>query len=92
MKLSEFDPSLDPAAIGDADVVGVRDGRVLHFNAQSGEVYDAGLTIDDWLDGHPESWIMLPEEAARAGIVDCEAYAARVAELNPVLAGSSPRP
>ena len=74
MKLEEFNPALDAGQIADCDVVGVADGMVIHFNISDETVYNSGLTLDDWLNGHAEAWEMTEEEAARVGITDYESY------------------
>jgi hypothetical protein len=81
MKLAEFNPNIDVDSIGDCDVVGLDHDLVVHFNADDGTIYNTGLTLQDWLDGHSEAWLMLEEEAKRVGIVDYAAYETRVAPL-----------
>lgn len=90
MKLSEFDPSLDPSELEDCEVVGVSQGTVIHFNAEEGSVYNSGLTREDWLNGHAEAWCMTESEARRVGVEDYDAYVERITELNPRLVGREP--
>lgn len=92
MKLEEFNPTIDTNSISDGDVVGLDGDLVVHFNADDGTIYNAGLTLQDWLDGHDEAWLMLEEEAERVGIVDFAAYQERVALLNPRLCGKTNDP
>ena len=88
MLLKDFAPHLDHDEPGDGDVVGVLDGLVVHFDAGAGNVYNSGLTLKDWLDGHAEAWAMTEAEAARVGIEDYSAYIDRLKEMNPALLGT----
>jgi hypothetical protein len=87
MKLEEFNLKIDINSIGDCEVVGVLDNLVVHFNADDETIYNTGLTLQNWLDGHEEAWLMLEVEAKRVGIVDYAAYRQRIEELNPILCG-----
>lgn len=91
MHLPQLNSKLNPAVTADGDIVGLSsDGMVLHFDADNGTVYQTGLNLQDWLDGHSEAWAMTEEEATRVGIVDYDAYYARLRERNPSLFGLMP--
>ena len=92
MLLKDFAPHLVHARLGDCDVVGVLDGLVVHFDARAGTIYNSGLTLQDWLDGHVEAWAMTAAEAERVGITDYSAYIERLNEMNPSLLGGAPAP
>lgn len=89
MKLENAFPNIDPASLGDCDVVGLDGDHVVHFQASDATVYNAGLTLQDWLDGHSEAWCMTEEEAKRVGVTDYSAYCERLRELNPDLLGET---
>ncbi len=87
MKLSDFNPDIDPSTIEDCEVVGVADGMIVHFNKDDGTIYNEGLTLQEWLDADPEAWRMTEPEAARVGITDYAAYEERIKELRPAICG-----
>lgn len=89
MKIEEFDSELDITTIRNCDVVGLDGELVVHFNADDGTVYNAGLSLQDWLDGHDDAWVMTEEEAARVGVVDYAGYKDRLQQLNPSLFGQA---
>lgn len=92
MELVSFDASLDPETLEDGEVIGVGGNYVVHFDRQNGTVYNSGLTLQDWLDGHAESWCMTEDEARRVGVEDYDAYVERIRELNPVLVAGNAHP
>ena len=77
MKLSEFNPNLDPSLLDDTDVVGVLDGLVVHFKSDDGTIYNAGQTLDEFITDLGNSWTMNENEAARCGLMDYAAYLKR---------------
>jgi len=88
MKLAEFFPDLNPELLEDGEVVGLESCYVLHFQQSDSTVYNAGMTLDHWLDGHPEVWLLTEAEAKRLGIDDFDAYCERIREKNPALMGN----
>lgn len=87
MHTNQFNPSLDVSTLEDCEVIGVDGDLVVHYNAEEGGTYNAGVTVQQWLDGHSEAWLMTEAEAARIGVTDYAAYVTRVADRNPGLAG-----
>lgn len=85
-----FNPNIDINSLGDCDVVGLDGGMVVHFNAIEGTIYNSGLTLQDWLDGHSDAWCMTEEEAGRVGIVDYNAYKERLTLLKNEQSGLQP--
>lgn len=87
MKLSEFNPGIDPSTIEDGEVIGVSEGIVFHFKEDDGTIYHEGMTLQEWLDADAEAWHMTEAEAARVGITDYAAYEDRIKALRPAISG-----
>lgn len=89
MRLSKFAPHIDPATLEDCEVVGVHGDCVVHFNSETGEIYQEGLTLQDWKNGSAETWCLTEAEASRLGITDYAAYVADLKDRNPKLVGEA---
>lgn len=89
MKIAEVFPDLKPELLEDGEVVGLESCFVLHFQQSDATVYNSGMTLDHWLDGHPEVWLLTEDEARRLGIDDYNSYCERIRAKNPALMGAN---